>query len=304
MHICPKPERHNDSQYICFAKWSEYFASARCEGGSGSSEDATNVRQIQVMTIIDNFGIKDILDILLVAILMHQGYRLVKRSGSAALFKGVLAFFVIWIIVSQILQMRLLGSILDKFLSVGIIVVIILFQDEIRRFLTTLGTNRTFRWLQKLFRGGVDNDTSDAVTTQIVQACLNMTKSYTGALIVLEQGIILDKFRDTGEKINGDVSSRLIEAIFFKNSALHDGAMIIAGNKIISAGSILPISHSSNMPNYLGLRHRAALGMSKETDAKIIVISEERGSISFVQNGEIELNISPQRLQELISAKH
>ncbi len=256
------------------------------------------------MTIIDNFGIKDILDILLVAILMHQAYRVVRRSGSAALFKGVLAFFVIWIIVSQILQMRLLGSILDKFLSVGIIVIIILFQDEIRRFLTTLGTNRTFRWLQKLFRGGTKSDATDVVTTQIVQACLNMTKSYTGALIVLEQGIILDKFRDTGEKINGDVSSRLIEAIFFKNSALHDGAMIIAGNKIISAGSILPISHSSDMPNYLGLRHRAALGMSKETDAKIIVISEERGSISFVQDGEIELNISPQRLQELISVTH
>lgn len=253
------------------------------------------------MTIIDNFGWMDVVDILLVATLMYQGYRIVRRSGSAALFKGVLAFFVIWLIVSQILQMRLLGSILDKFLSVGIIVIIILFQDEIRRFLTTLGTNRTFRWLQRMFKGGGKSDVADAVTTQIVQACLNMARTYTGALIVLEQGIILDKYRETGEKINGDVSSRLIEAIFFKNSALHDGAMIIAGSKIISAGSILPISHSSDMPNYLGLRHRAALGMSKETDAKIIVISEERGSISFVQNGEIELNISPQRLQELIS---
>lgn len=255
------------------------------------------------MTIIDNFGWMDIVDILLVATLMHQGYRVVRRSGSAALFKGVLSFFVIWLIVSQILQMRLLGSILDKFLSVGIIIIIILFQDEIRRFLTTLGTNRTFRWLKKMFKGGGQNDVADAVTTQIVQACLNMSKTYTGALIVLEQGIILDKYRETGEKINGDVSSRLIEAIFFKNSALHDGAMIIAGGKIISAGSILPISSSQDMPNYLGLRHRAALGMSKETDAKIIVISEERGSISFVHNGEIELNISPQRLQELISTE-
>lgn len=251
------------------------------------------------MTIINNFGLKDILDILLVATLMYQAYRIVSRSGSSALFKGLLAFFVIWLVVSQILQMRLLGTILDKFLSVGIIVVIILFQDEIRRVLTTLGTNRTLRWLCKIF-SKPDSDTADYTTTQIVQACHSMAKSYTGALIVLEQGIILDKFRETGEKINGDVSARLIEAIFFKNSALHDGAMIISGDKIISAGSILPISHSPDMPNYLGLRHRAALGMSKETDAKIIVISEERGSISFVQNGEMELNISPQRLQELI----
>lgn len=252
------------------------------------------------MTIIDNFGLKDIADILLVAILMYQAYRIVSRSGSSALFKGLLAFFLIWLVVSQVLQMRLMGSILDKFLSVGIIVVIILFQDEIRRVLTTLGTNRTFRWLRKVFSSRSEGSSADYTTTQIVQACHSMAKSYTGALIVIEQGIILDKFRETGEKINGDVSARLIEAIFFKNSALHDGAMIIAGDKIISAGSILPISHSPNMPNYLGLRHRAALGMSKETDAKIIVISEERGSIAFVQDGEMELNISPQRLQELL----
>ena len=255
------------------------------------------------MILGGNFGIKDVIDILLVAILMHQGYKLVKRSGSSALFKGVLAFLVIWLVVSKMLDMRLLGSILDKFLSVGIIVVIILFQDEIRRFLTTLGTNRTFRWLKKFFSAAPNKDVTDSVTTQIVQACLNMSKTYTGALIVIEQGILLNKYYDTGEIINADVSSRLIEALFFKNSALHDGAIIIAGNKIIAAGTILPISHSSDMPTYLGLRHRAALGISKGTDAKIIVISEERGSIAFVQNGEMELNISPQRLQELLSVE-
>lgn len=253
------------------------------------------------MTIIDNFGIKDIVDILLVAILMYQAYRIISRSGSSALFKGLLAFFFIWIVVSQVIQMRLLGSILDKFLSMGILIIIILFQDEIRRFLTTLGTNRTFRWLKKIFNPKKENSVSETVSAQIVQACYNMTKSYTGALIVIEQAFVLDKYRDTGERLNADVSTRLIEGIFFKNSALHDGAMIIAGNKIISAGSLLPITYSSDMPKYLGLRHRAALGISKETDAKVIVLSEERGSIAFVQNGEIELNISPQRLQELLS---
>lgn len=250
-----------------------------------------------------NFGIKDIIDIVLVAILMYQGYRLVYRSGSSALFKGVLAFLVIWIVVSKVLEMRLLGSILDKFFSVGIIAIIILFQSEIRRFLTTLGTNDTFRWLKKLFNSDSTKDLSDPVTTQIVQAALNMTRTNTGALIVIEQNMILDEYRQTGEIINADVSTRLIESIFFKNSALHDGAMIISGNKIISAGCILPISHSPDIPKYLGLRHRAALGMSKETDAKIIVLSEERGTIAYVNNGEMELNISAQRLQELLSQK-
>lgn len=254
------------------------------------------------MTLEGNFGIKDIVDILLVAILMFQAYRLVKRSGSSALFKGILAFLVIWLIVSKVFQMRLLGSILDKFFSVGIIVVIILFQDEIRRFLTTLGTNRTFRWMKKIFSGKPSKkDVADNATTQIVQASQSMSKSYTGALIVIEQGMLLTKYYETGEIINADVSSRLIESLFFKNSALHDGAIIISGDKIIAAGAILPISHSSDMPAYLGLRHRAALGISKETDAKIIVISEERGSIAYVHNGEMELNISPQRLQELLS---
>lgn len=255
------------------------------------------------MTIEGSFGIKDVIDILLVAILMYQAYRLVKRSGSSALFKGVLAFLVIWLIVSKILQMRLLGSILDKFLSVGVLVIVILFQDEIRRFLTTLGTNRTFRWVRTLFKGKTQTDVTDNTTTQIVQACLSMSKTYTGGLIVIEQSMLLDKYSETGERINADVSARLIESLFFKNSALHDGAIIISGEKIISAGAILPISHSSDVPTYLGLRHRAALGISKETDAKIIVISEERGSIAFVHNGEIELNISPQHLQELLTEK-
>lgn len=254
------------------------------------------------MTIVDNFGIKDLVDILLVAVLMYQAYRLVNKSGSSALFKGVLAFLVIWLIVSKILQMRLLGSILDKFFEWGVIALIILFQEEIRRFLTNLGTNRSFQWFKKIFSSkSTDKDVSDPTTTQIVQACLNMTKTYTGALIVIEQSFLLDKYGETGETINADVSTRLIESIFFKNSALHDGAMIISGNKIIAAGCILPVSHSSDIPKHLGLRHRAALGMSKETDAKIIVLSEERGSIGYVHNGEMELNISAQRLQELLT---
>lgn len=256
------------------------------------------------MTLIESFGLKDIIDIILVAVLMFQLYRLIKRSGSSSLFKGVLAFLVIWIIVSKVLQMRLLGTILDKFLSVGIIVIVILFQEEIRRFLTTLGTNRTLKWVKKLFTGQkTDQSADDYATTQIVQACFSMAKTCTGALIVIEQKIVLDKYRKTGQMINADLSARLIESIFFKNSALHDGAIIISKDKIITAGSILPVSQSPDIPSYLGLRHRAALGVSKETDAKVIVVSEERGTISYFHNGQMQLNISPQHLQELLYTK-
>lgn len=253
------------------------------------------------MTTLEGFGPQDIIDIILVAILMFQAYRVLKRTGSAALFNGVLAFLVIWIIVSQILQMRLLGSILDKFFSVGIIAIIILFQDEIKRFLTTLGTHRTLKWLGRMFSGRKQDRVTNTTTVQIVQACANLARAHIGALIVIEQHVLIDKYKELGEKINGDVSVRLIETIFFKNSPLHDGAMLISGNKIIAAGTILPVSHATDIPTHLGLRHRAALGISRETDARIIVISEERGSISYVRNNNMELNITPQRLQELLS---
>lgn len=253
------------------------------------------------MITLEDFGIQDIIDIFLVAVLMFQAYRMLKRTGSAALFNGVLAFLVIWIIVSKILQMKLLGSILDKFFSVGIIAIIILFQDEIKRFLTTMGTHRTLKWLSHLFSGKKQDHVTNTTTVQIVQACTNMVKNRTGALIVIEQHVLIDKYIELGEKINADVSVRLIEAIFFKNSPLHDGAMLIAGNKIIAAGTILPVSHAKDIPTYLGLRHRAALGISRESDVHVIVLSEERGSISYVRNNNMELNITPQRLQELLS---
>lgn len=251
--------------------------------------------------MLDNFGIKDIIDILLVAIVMYQLYRIVSRSGTAPIFKGVLAFIIIWILVSQVLQMRLMGAILDKFVSIGLFVLIIIFQDEIRRFLMSLGSNKTFRFFARIFRSKESLELSDSVVTQIVSACHNMTKTHTGALIVIEQEIRLNHFAETGERLDADISNQLIENIFFKNTPLHDGAMIIAGNKILAAGCILPIAQNSNLPKYLGLRHRAALGISQETDAKVIVVSEERARISFVSGGHIQPNVSPEKLQELLT---
>ncbi len=250
--------------------------------------------------MLENFGIKDIVDILLVATVMYQLYRIVSKSGTAAIFKGVMAFIVLWILISQVLQMRLMGAILDKFTDFGLFVLIIIFQDEIRRFLISLGTNRTFRFFARIFKSKNSGELNDTVITSLVLACMNLAKTYTGALIVIEQEIQLGQFVETGEKLEADISTRLIENIFFKNTPLHDGAMIIAGNKIKAAGCILPISQNQDIPKSFGLRHRAALGISQETDARVIVVSEERGKISFVSEGKIEANITPEKLQELL----
>lgn len=250
----------------------------------------------------ENFGIKDIIDILLVAVVMYNLYRIVSKSGTGAIFNGVLAFMILWILISQVLQMRLMGAILDTVVSVGLIVLVIIFQDEIRRFLMTLGSNRTFRFFARLFSSKDRGDITNTTVTSLVLACMNMAKTYTGALIVLEQDIKLGQYEDTGERLDADISTRLIENIFFKNTPLHDGAMIIGGNKIKAAGCILPVSQSQNIPKAFGLRHRAALGISQETDAKAIVISEERGKISFVSDGEVQANITAEKLQELLLA--
>lgn len=250
--------------------------------------------------MLENFGIKDIIDILLVATVMYQLYRIVSKSGTGVIFNGVLAFIIIWILVSQVFQMRLMGAILDKFVNIGLFVLIIIFQDDIRRFLISLGSNRTFRFFVRLFKKD-SGELNDSVVTPLVLACMNLAKTYTGALIVIEQEIKLGNFEETGEIIEADISTRLIENIFFKNSPLHDGAMIIAGNKIKAAGCILPVSQNQDIPKAFGLRHRAALGISQETDAKVIVISEERGKISFANEGKLETNITPERLRELLN---
>ncbi len=249
---------------------------------------------------MENFGIKDIIDILLVATVMYQLYRIVSKSGTGAIFKGVLAFIILWVLISQVLQMRLMGAILDKFTDFGLFVLIIIFQDEIKRFLISLGSNRTFRFITKIFRSKDGNEMNDTVVTALVLACMNMAKSYTGALIVIEQEIKLGNYAETGEMLDADISTRLVENLFFKNSPLHDGAMIISGNRIKAAGCILPVSQNQDIPKAFGLRHRAALGISQETDAKVIVVSEERGKISFASKGEIEANITPEKLQELL----
>ncbi len=252
--------------------------------------------------MLEHFGIKDLIDVLLVALLMYYAYRLVKISGTKPLFIGIASFLILWILVTQVFKMSLLGAILDKFVSVGFIVLIILFQDEIRRFLMSLGPRKGWKFITKIVFPQNNNEKDISHITPIVFACMNMAKEKVGALIVIQEDIQLGLYEQTGEIINADISTRLIENIFFTNSPLHDGAMIIVGKQIRAAGCILPVSQNPNIPKHLGLRHRAGLGISQETDAKVIIVSEERGRIAFAHQGKLNMNITPDELQELLIA--
>lgn len=249
-----------------------------------------------------HFGFKDFIDVLLVALLLFYLFRLVKISGLRPLFIGILVFLVIWILVSRVFNMVLLGSILDQFVSVGLFLLVILFQDEIRRFLMSLGSKKGWNFITRLIFPSERTEKDKSHLTALVLACMNLSKTKTGALIAIQGDIHMGLYEQTGEIVNADISSRLVENIFFKNSPLHDGAMIIVGKKIKAAGCILPISQNPNIPTHLGLRHRAGLGISQETDAKVIIVSEERGRISFASEGRLKLNISPEDLQSLLMA--
>lgn len=249
------------------------------------------------------FSIKDLIDILLVAALLYYSYKLMKSTGSINLFAGILVFVMIWLVVTQVLDMRLLGSIFDKLVSVGVVALIILFQDEIRRFLFTLGSHRNVRRMVHFFTGHIDKKVEHDDIIPIVMACMNMSKQKVGALIVVERGYPLDEVVLTGEEINADINQRLIENIFFKNSPLHDGAMIVNKRKIRAAGCILPVSHDMSIPKELGLRHRAAMGISQQSDALAIVVSEETGQISVAHKGIFQLHLTAEELETLLTTE-
>ena len=249
------------------------------------------------------FGIKDFIDIFLVALMLFYIYRLMKESSSLNVFIGILMFVVLWLFVSQVIEMRLLGSIMDQLVSVGVIGLIVLFQEDIRKFLYNLGAHQRMRMLLRIFSADKNKapEHDKETIVPIVLACMNMSKKKVGALIVIERNNPLDDIVKTGDLIDANINQRLIENIFFKNSPLHDGAMLISNKRIKAAGCILPVSHNMEIPKDLGLRHRAAMGMSQEADAVVIVVSEETGSISVAINGEFQLRLSAEKLESVLT---
>ena len=247
------------------------------------------------------FSIKDFIDILLVAFLLYYTYRLMKASGSIRIFSGILTFILIWLVVTQVLEMKLLGSIFDTLMNVGVIALIVLFQDEIRRFLFTLGSHHNFNLLTRFFNASKKGTLQHDDIMPVVMACLSMGKQKVGALIVVEHNAPLDEIVRTGDTIDAAINQRLIENIFFKNSPLHDGAMVISQKRIKAAGCILPVSHDLDIPKELGLRHRAAMGISQRTDALAIIVSEETGSISVAYRGQFHLRLNAEELESLLT---
>lgn len=243
-------------------------------------------------------------DIFLLAIFLHLIYTVLKSSGSKALFSGIIAFIIIWLVVTQVLEMHLMGAILNGFVSVGFLIMAVIFQDEIKKLLVAIGSANRWRRFRRIFFPDKTKEQSVSApyVAPLVLACMNMAKKKLGALIVVQQSMDLTVWMHAGERFDADVNARLIETIFFKNSPLHDGGMLIAGGKIKAAGTILPVANSADLNKDLGLRHRAALGLSQKTDALIIIISEERGSISLAHLGELQTDLTLERLQERLSA--
>ena len=233
-----------------------------------------------------DFGFKDLIDILLVAGIMYEMYRLLRRTGAANLFWGILAFIIVWFLVSFVFQLDLTGALFDRIISVGAIALIVIFQEEIRMFFYRVGS-RFSSW--QLFRPRTpgDDPRSRQQVLEITQACRHMASTKTGALIVLARGGGLKEIVDTGERLDAQVSARLIENIFFKNTPLHDGALVIRDGKMLAAACILPVSKDQTIPQHYGLRHRAALGLTEKSDATCIVVSEETGHISVASEGKI-----------------
>ena len=247
------------------------------------------------------FGIKDVIDIVLVALMLYYIYRLMKETRSLNVFIGIMVFVIVWLIVSQVLEMHLLGGILDKLVSVGMIGLIVLFQEEIRHFLYSLGAHGKLQSIVKLFGHDQKSEADKEAIMPIVMACMSMSRGKVGALIVIERGVILDDIVETGDYIDSRINQRLIENIFFKNSPLHDGAMVISNKRVKAAGCILPVSHKQDIPRELGLRHRAAMGISQDSDALAIIVSEETGRISVAMHGEFQLRLSAEQLESILT---
>ncbi|MBQ8957708.1 MAG: diadenylate cyclase CdaA [Bacteroidales bacterium] len=240
----------------------------------------------------------DIIDIFFVALVFFGLYRLLKGTSAMSIFIGIVAIFVIWQLVKA-LQMEMLTAILGAFVSVGFIALIIIFQPEIRRFLFTIGAQAQEGKLAQRFKFLKVRSNVDLNIDALTKACINMSEIKQGALILLTRKNNLDDIVTTGVTVNADISNPLIENIFFKNSPLHDGAMIIRHNRITAARCILPVTQKTNIPGHYGLRHRAAIGVTEDNDCIALVVSEETGSISMVTGGEIQ-TVKASELKEMI----
>lgn len=246
----------------------------------------------------------DVVDIVLVAFLIYYVYNLIRNTLAVNLLLGMLIILVLWFVVDK-LQMRLLSTIINKFMSVGIIALIVIFQQEIRRFLLLVGKNAYLQknkaWWGYLFGRKETERNNLARIKPIIDACKTMKKDRTGALMVFVKFYDDQYFANSCEIVDAKISKRLLESIFQKNSPLHDGAVVISENKIKSASCILPLTDNDQLPPQFGLRHRAGIGISETTDAVAVIVSEETGEISYAKQGRVRVNVSFGELEKLLN---
>lgn len=250
------------------------------------------------MDFID-FNILDAIDITIVALLMLQIYKMIRGTTALTIFTGIFAVYLLWLVV-RMLNMELLSLILGQVIGVGVLALIIVFQQEVRRYLILLGNRYASaknRFVRHIFSSQTLS-TDNKMVDELIIAAINMSSTKTGALIAIERQSNLMAYSTTGDIVDAQISSRLIEAIFFKNSPMHDGAMIIKQERIHSARCILPSSDNPHIPAHLGMRHRAAIGLSEHGDALVLVVSEESGNISMVLNGEIKVENNREELRK------
>ena len=246
-----------------------------------------------------NITFIDIIDIVLVAILIYQLYKIIKGTVAINIFFGLSVIYLLWKVV-EVLNLQLLTEILGQFIGIGVLILAIVFQQELRRFLMMIGKSKIIK-NKGIFNFNLELKNDQRLNFNAISAaCRDMSKNKTGAIIIITQIDDLAVFCENGVEMNADISQQMIESIFYKNSPLHDGAIIIRDNKIISAKCILPISNSDSLPNSAGTRHRAALGISEESDAISIIVSEETGNISYIKDGEIFNNRTPDQLKDFL----
>jgi diadenylate cyclase len=248
------------------------------------------------------FDWRSFIDIVLVAILLYQLYQLLRGTVAINILIGVTLFYAIWLLV-RAMNMRLFSHILGKFIDVGFIALLIVFQQELRRFFIFIGTTNFIsqgsiakRFVEWNLKGGkIELDTN-----AIIKACKNMGENRTGALIVITRASDLKFYANTGDPIDAKVSVRMIESIFYKNSPLHDGALIITDNQLKAARCVLPVTEDTDFPANLGMRHRAAVGITENSDALAIVVSEQTGDLALAKDGKLFQRLTPEKLRELL----
>lgn len=250
----------------------------------------------QGLQYFQGFSIADLLDIMIVAFAVYKVIGFIHRTKTARIARTLVFFFiVVW--VSAKLQLNVLNFVLTKAIDVGVLALVVLFQPEIRRVLERFGKNKL---TSVLFSREDNSQEMESVIVQTVLACIQLSKEKTGALIVFERDISLDDMMKTGTIINADVNAELLRNIFFNKSPLHDGAVIIEDGRIKAAGCMVPLSNNNNLSRDLGMRHRAGIGVSEQSDAVSVIVSEETGSIAFAVDGMLKRHLTPETFEKLL----